>query len=225
MHGKTNAVINLTAKTKNGLSARRVTAHHGNTWMIRQGKTTSVVELHPTKLAIEDFEFGLTQEWWQIGYIYHRNSAEVALILDETGEKTSTGWYPVIGDNPLDVIKNRPHAEDMLVEEAAKVASYYVRADYPSHWQAVQLLQAVLDEHAEMIKGDKSLGIAPLTGDDLPTLAYAWQWDETVCPWAICWESSSPDGWAVRRDEQATDKRIGVYTEPYFSFVLGVYKP
>lgn len=214
MQGKAKSVVNLTAKTKDGMDARRVTAHHGNTWMVRNGKLTSVVELHPS-MSIEDFEFGLLQEWYQIGYIYHRSSAIVDLIKEETGINTAVGWYPVIGQNALDVVKNRPRAEEELVKACADRPSYFINADHPSHWQALQMLQAVLSHYREWIKEFK------LTDPrDLPTLTYKWEWEEGhVYPWAISWESCSPDDWAIEWDNKR-NKHIRVWAEAYFSFVL-----
>lgn len=222
---KVMSKVLITGKTADGYDARRITAHHGNTWMIRHGKSTSVIELHPT-LAIEEFKFDLTQEWWHLGHIHHLSTEAVKLVKAETGHRPEVGWYPTVNNNVLDVVKNRPRAEDVLVEECAKLASSFVPARYPSHWQAMQVLQAIKDEYAWLIKGDAEIGMAPLTGNDLPQLMFEWSFIDPsrTAPWVVAWESCSPDEWAPKWEGKA-DKRIGVFTEPYLSFVLGIYLP
>lgn len=77
--------------------------------------------------------------------------------------------------------------------------------------QAEKVLRDVKKKYAEYVKWAQEEG----TG---PTLIPNWNGDGH---WYIGWEDCSPEEWAI---QYSFGPQVdGVYTEPYYSFVLGIF--
>lgn len=90
--------------------------------------------------------------------------------------------------------------------------------------KAEAVLAAVNEKYAKWHEMSRELGYDK--PDDFPQLVPNWHgWSlhgGKPVAFAITWECNSPDDWAMDW-WNAQDKEIGVFCEPIFSFVLGIY--
>ncbi len=90
--------------------------------------------------------------------------------------------------------------------------------------KAQAVLDAVNAKYAQWIQMSKE-DFGQTDPNDYPQLVANWN-GFTVpgrpAPFAIAWECNSPDDWALDW-WNAQDKALGVFCEPIFSFVLGIY--
>lgn len=90
--------------------------------------------------------------------------------------------------------------------------------------KAEAVLAAVEAKYADWIKftRDEYPNAGP---DEFPQLVANWSgWTNTGKPvsFAVAWECNSPDEWALDWSNRQ-DTELGVFCEPIFSFVLGIY--
>lgn len=87
---------------------------------------------------------------------------------------------------------------------------------------AEKVLKAVEKKYEKWIGFAKEDGA---TAEDLPKLVedYSFGIEGHPAPYAIVWESGSPDEWALRWGSAKREDPPGTYCEPVYSFVLGIY--
>jgi hypothetical protein len=82
---------------------------------------------------------------------------------------------------------------------------------------AEKVLKAVERKYAKWIEFSRADGNTDPR--DYPQLMA----DYDGAPYAVVWESNSPDEWAIRWGSAKREDPSGTFCEPIFSFVLGIY--
>lgn len=82
---------------------------------------------------------------------------------------------------------------------------------------ALKVLKEIEAKHAEWLKVSEEF--YPGHPDNRPILYNADHEQLSKGSWSIAWEGTSPEDWAINFETSIP----GVFVEPIFSFVLGIY--
>lgn len=191
------------AKTEDGTTAIRITAHHGNTWMILESEERFyIVELAPD-IDITEFHAHITPSG--LGQPkYH--------ILD--GAQLINGSWLTADDRVN--LETRIKAEGHIKTRLRRKASHYVSRDHLSYYDAVRGFAAVMKKYERWLSFDNN-------ADYGPKLVQNWSLTGEPSAWAVVWEEGSPDYWAEKWGSARREDPRGLFMEPLCSFALGVY--